>query len=149
MLAIDSAGVWVGRGSPSLSTAQTLVRSSLLRRLCSQISAIWLSLQWKWVKVHHLSFLQSMVSKNVHTWALKYIWLFCASLLNNQQLMKIIILLCLIYFGWPFHTLWLTPFVTYKWLYIYLGIKWSKHGPSDSWKHICTFFTLKWYIRIP
>ncbi len=49
------------------------------------------------MKVHRLSFLQSMVSKNVHTWALKYIWLFCASLLNNQQLMKIIILLCLIY----------------------------------------------------
>ncbi len=47
MLAIDSAGVWAGRGSTSLTTAQTLVRvrycadsgpSSLLRRLWSEFA---------------------------------------------------------------------------------------------------------------
>ncbi len=40
------------------------------------------------MKVRRPSFLQSMVSKDVRTWALKYIWLFCASLPNNQQLVN-------------------------------------------------------------
>ncbi len=88
-------------------------------------------------------YIRGLLNIYIYIYIYIFFFFFCASLPNNQQLMKIIILLCLIYFGWPFHTLLLTPFCPPN-----LGIKWSKHGPSDSWKHICCFFTLKFYIWV-
>lgn len=56
VFAIDSAGLWAGSGSTSLSTAQTLVPIQ-----CNMAAPYWdigsfTFLQWKWMKVRCPSF---------------------------------------------------------------------------------------------
>ncbi len=70
MLAIDSAGVWAGRGSTLHSTAQTPVPSSVPNQR-NMAAPYWDNggftfLQWKWVKVRRPSFLQSMLQNYKH-----------------------------------------------------------------------------------